>query len=121
MKPIEVIEAKRQHLARLANQKGAAGELSAVDEMANWIPRPRGAGLKVLLNVLRENGIVIKASSFDAIDLPHAATVDFMDPVAVQTALPEMTFIEIMEKRGSEKRGSGEKGVASTNFKFEEC
>jgi hypothetical protein len=102
LKPIEVIEAKRRHLLRLANQKGAAGEMSAIDEMANWTPRPRGAGLKVLLTALREKGIVIKASSFDAIALPDSATVDFSDSVAVQTALPYMTFIEI--KTANQKR-----------------
>lgn len=102
MKPIEVIVAKRQHLLRLANQKGAAGELSALDEMENWIPRPRGEGLKTLLRALDDKGIVIKASSFDAIALPDSSHIDFTDPQAVKAALPTMTFVEI--KTANQKR-----------------
>lgn len=60
MKPIEVIEAKREHLARLANQRGALGESSAIGEMQEWIPRPKGPGLKILLAALRESGVNIK-------------------------------------------------------------
>ena len=66
MNPLEVIKAKRQHLARMANQSGASGELSALAEMENWFPRPRGVGLKVLLAALIETGLAIKGSSFDA-------------------------------------------------------
>lgn len=95
MKPVQVIEAKRQHLARLANQRGAAGELGAIGQMANWVPRPRGTGLRVLLEALRETGVVIKGSSFDAIALPHMSSVDFTDPSAIRAVLPEMVFIEI--------------------------
>jgi len=97
MKPIDLIMAKKQHAARLANQRGADGESMALGEMANWVPRPRGVGLKVLLAALRESGIVIKGSSFDAIALPHQTpeTLDFSDQAAVQAALPDMVFIEI--------------------------
>ncbi|MDE3021830.1 MAG: hypothetical protein KGI54_08220 [Pseudomonadota bacterium] len=102
MNPIEVIEAKRQHLARMANQSGASGEISALAEMKNWVPRPRGVGLKVLLAALAEAGVVIKGSSFDAIALPDNKHIDFTDPEAVHLALPEMTFIEI--KTANQKR-----------------
>jgi len=102
LKPIEVIEAKKQHLARLANQRGAAGEIGVLEEMINWVPRPRGLGSKVLLATLRETGVVIKWSSFDAVALPHAQAIDFTDPDAVRAALPEMVFIEI--KTANQKR-----------------
>ncbi|WP_143012552.1 hypothetical protein [Variovorax sp. EL159] len=93
MSPLEVIAAKRAHLARLANQAGAAGEVAALDAMANWIPRPRGRELKELLLALEESGVVVKGSSFDAIAMPRH--IDLGDPAAVRAALPEMVFIEI--------------------------
>ena len=95
MNPFEMIEAKRQHLARLTNQRGASGEVSVLLEMEHWVTRPRGIGLKVLLAALAESGVVIKGSSFDAIALPDGESVDFTDPIAVQTMLPKITFIEI--------------------------
>jgi hypothetical protein len=95
LKPIEVIEAKRQHLARLANQRGAAGEIGAVAEMANWVPRPRGPGLKILLAALCDAGIIVKRASFDAVALPQMEQLDFTDLEAVKAALPGMVFIEI--------------------------
>ncbi|MDT3735873.1 MAG: hypothetical protein ROZ00_06600 [Denitratisoma sp.] len=95
MNPLAVILAKRQHLARLANQSGAAGELTALAEMEHWVPRPKGAGLKVLLAALSESGVKIKGSSFDAIACKDADRLDFGNPAAVRAALPEMTFIEI--------------------------
>ena len=95
MKPIEIIELKRQHLERLANQKGAAGEVKALEEMEHWVPRPRGKALKVLLSVLQDSGISIKGSSFDAISLPNTGMVDFCDPESVKAALPDMVFVEI--------------------------
>lgn len=90
-----VIQAKRQHLARLANQSGAYGEVSALAEMQHWVPRPKGNGLKVLLTVLSESGIQIKGSSFDAIACESADHIDFTDPTAVRAALAHMTFVEI--------------------------
>ncbi|MBX0289599.1 hypothetical protein K3G63_04070 [Hymenobacter sp. HSC-4F20] len=95
MKPLEVIEAKRKHLARLANQQGAAGEVRLLQEMENWVPRPRGKGLKILLDCLRATGISIKASSFDAIELPNVQALDFTSSEQVRELLPEMVFIEI--------------------------
>lgn len=71
------------------------GELSALGEMEHWVPRPRGAGLKVLLAALAETGVLIKRSAFDAIAFPTAEQIDFTDPDAVRTALPRMIFIEI--------------------------
>ncbi|TGE28148.1 hypothetical protein [Hymenobacter metallicola] len=95
MKPLDVINAKRVHLARLANQQGAAGEIQALNNMSNWMPRPRGKELKTLLAALRDTGISIKASSFDAIELPYAVQVDFTDEEAVRKVLPQMIFIEV--------------------------
>jgi hypothetical protein len=95
MNPIDVIKGKRVHLARLANQQGAAGEARAVADTSNWIARPRGNGLKVLLAALLETGIRIKASGFDAIELPDAKELDFIDVEKVRELLPHMIFIEI--------------------------
>jgi hypothetical protein len=95
MDPLELIESKKRHLARLANQRGASGESTALAGMTNWIPRPRGAGLKILLQALRSSGIEIKGSSFDAISVPVGVSLDFSDLSAVEAALPTMVFIEI--------------------------
>jgi hypothetical protein len=95
MNPLDVIKAKRVHLARLANQQGAAGESRALDDTSNWIARPRGKGLKVLLAALLETGIQIKPSSFDAIELPHALELDFTNEEQVRDLLPQMIVIEI--------------------------
>ncbi|HEY0721691.1 MAG TPA: hypothetical protein VGE50_10625 [Gammaproteobacteria bacterium] len=95
MKPIEFLEAKKQHLARLANERGAAGEVLAIDGMANWVPRPRGKGLKILLAALRAEGISIKPSSFDAISLPSSGVLDFENPEAISELLPSMVFVEV--------------------------
>ena len=93
MTPIEVISAKRAHLARLANQGGAAGEQDAIVMMEHWIPRPRAGQLKILLGELAKTGIVIKSSGFDALALP--GPVDFDDPISVRSNLAGITFIEI--------------------------
>ena len=95
MNPLEVIKAKRQHLARLANQNGASGELIALATMDHWVSRPRGTGLKILLAALAETGVVIKGSSFDAIAFSTVEQIDFTDPYEVRSSLPRMTFIEI--------------------------
>ena len=94
MELIEIIEAKKKHLDRLANQAGAAGEELALT-VANWVPRPVGKGLKVLLAALEETNVVIKPSSFDAIAVPHGTELEFTDLEAVRTALPDMIFVEI--------------------------
>lgn len=93
MNAIELIRAKKVHLARLANQKGAAGEALAVGRFETWASRPRGAELNVLLDELAATGVVIRRSSFDAIAMPTA--VDLSDRGSVRSALSSMTFIEI--------------------------
>ncbi len=91
--PLEVISEKKAHLARLANQGGAAGEQDAIILMEHWVPRPRAAELRILLNELAQTGIVIKSSSFDALALPRP--VDFSSSSSVINSLSEITFIEI--------------------------
>lgn len=93
MSPLEVIAAKRAHLARLANEGGAAGEQQAILSMEQWVPRPKGPGLRVLLEELAETGIVIKASSFDALAIPHP--IDLADRTQVRACLSTITFVEI--------------------------
>ncbi|MBB5716823.1 hypothetical protein [Sphingomonas aerophila] len=90
---MEVIAAKRAHLARLANEGGAAGEQQAILSMEQWVPRPKGPGLRVLLEELAETGIVIKASSFDALAIPHP--IDLADRTQVRACLSTITFVEI--------------------------
>ena len=95
MKPIEVIELKKKHLARFANQRGAEGEVYAVDSMNDWTPRPKGKGLKVLLKALANSGVSIKSSSFDAISHPYADKIDFTNAATVEAFISDMVFIEI--------------------------
>jgi hypothetical protein len=102
MTPLELVKSKREHAARLANQRGAAGEQITLADMQHWMPRPSGMGLKVLLNELRDTGRVIKSTSFDAIHVPGIASIDFSQALAVRAALPDMTFIEI--KSASQSR-----------------
>ena len=102
MKLIEIIQAKRAHLERFANQSGAAGEAVALLEMEHWIQRPKGAQLKVLLAALAETGIAVKGSSFDVIALPSAAQIDFSNSIEVRAALSSMCFVEI--KTASQSR-----------------
>lgn len=99
---LEVIKSKRTQLLRLANRNGAAGEVILVEKMACWMPRPTGRGLQTLLAALKESGVTIKSSSFDAIALPSCHQIDFSDPMQVQRALPFMFFIEI--KSANQKR-----------------
>ena len=100
MKPLDLLAAKRTHLTRLANQRGASGEAAVIASMENWTARPKGAGLKILLGELLKTGVEIRASSFDAISLP--APIDFKDAAQVSHALPSMVFIEI--KTANQKR-----------------
>ena len=93
MTPLEIIAAKRAHLKRFANQSGASGEQDSIGLMEQWISRPRSGELRLLLDELARTGIVIKASSFDAIAL--LGHVDFGDPISVRENLNSMTFIEI--------------------------
>lgn len=93
MTPLEVIAAKREHLARLANTAGAAGEQQAIHSAESWVPRPRGAALRMLLEELAASGIVIKPSSFDALALP--VPLDLTDREQVRNHLDTITFVEI--------------------------
>jgi hypothetical protein len=95
MTPLELIRSKREHAARLANQRGAAGEHAALADMEHWMPRPSGKGLSILLAELAATGYVVRSTSFDAIHIPGVAGIDFTDAAAVRAALPHMTFIEI--------------------------
>ena len=93
MTPLEVIAVKRAHLARLANQGGATGEQDLVSASEHWIPRPKGALLRKLIEALAGTGIHIKASSFDALVVPP--DLDITDINALCARLCEVTFIEI--------------------------
>ena len=102
MHPLEVIKLKREQLTRLANQSGATGEAFLLNEMEDWLPKPRGKGLRILLDALAESGVVIKGTSFDAIALAEEVEVDFTKIETVRAALSDMTFIEI--KSANQKR-----------------
>ncbi|HIF9513196.1 hypothetical protein [Photobacterium kishitanii] len=95
MNPIDVINSKKQHLARYANQNGSNGELITIESNDNWIPRPKGNELKLLLSALEETGISIKRSSFDALSIPKGVTVDFNDLESIKGSLSQIVFIEI--------------------------
>lgn len=96
----ELLSAKRAHVERFANEKGAAGEALSIAASSEWIPRPKGAALKNMLGELAATGVVIKASSFDAIAAPVA--IDLADRAQVQRHLASMVFVEI--KSASQKR-----------------
>lgn len=93
MTPVELILARKVHLARLVNQRGAAGEVDAIASVTDWIARPKGAQLKLLLEELAATGINIKPSSFDAI--AGANQVDFDDRSSIRAAIDRMVLIEI--------------------------
>ncbi len=95
VKLIEIVQAKRAHIERFASKSVAAGEVVALSEMEYWVPRPKGNALKVLLAALRETGVTIKGSSFDAISLSGTSGINFSDEAAVSAALPGMCFVEI--------------------------
>ncbi|WP_165726265.1 hypothetical protein [Pseudoalteromonas sp. SA25] len=95
MNPIDVINSKKQHLARYANENGSNGELVTIELNENWIPRPKGNELKLLLLALKEVGIIIKRSSFDALSIPKGISIDFNDLVSIKASLSNITFIEI--------------------------
>jgi hypothetical protein len=92
---IDFINSKNQHLPRLSNESGAAGEIAVVSFSANWVPRPKGKELQVLLQELERAGTPIKRSSFDAIYLPDTVSVDFFSDQWVRKVLPDMVFVEI--------------------------
>jgi hypothetical protein len=93
--PLDLINLKREHVKRLANQKGAAGEADVLAANVHYVARPKGPALNILMAALKESGVVVKRSSFDAIALPEGRLVDFTDAAAVRANLPDMVFIEI--------------------------
>ena len=95
MQPLDLINLKREHVKRLANQNGAAGEIEVLAANVHYVGRPKGLGLDILMAALRESGVVVKRSSFDAIALPEGRTVEFTDKAAVMANLPDMVFVEI--------------------------
>lgn len=91
----ELVQLRRSHLLRFANQSGAAGEALIVSDQSGYVPRPKGILAKNLLAVLKENGIDIRLTSFDAISLPQGCVIDLSDVTSIRSLLPYMTFIEI--------------------------
>lgn len=82
-------------MARFANESGAKGEVYAVDSMNEWVPRPKGKELHILLSALKASGIEIKRSSFDAISHPNASHINYSSPEEVNSVVDELVFIEI--------------------------
>lgn len=93
--PLELINLKREHVKRLANQKGAAGEAEVLATNVDFVARPKGRALDILMAALREIGVIVKRSSFCAIALPVGRVLDFTDAAAVRVSLPDMVFVEI--------------------------
>lgn len=91
----EIIDLKRRHALRLANQNGAAGEVHVLAQMPSYVPRPKGKQLANLISALAETGINIRKASFDAISIPDGCSVDFSEMDSIRQLLPAMTFIEI--------------------------
>ena len=95
LEAIDLINMKREHVKRLANQKGAAGEAEALARNSRFVARPKGAALNILMTELKETGIIIKKSSFDAIAIPEGRTLNLDDRASVKEALASLVFIEI--------------------------
>jgi hypothetical protein len=102
MEILELLREKRAHLERSANQAGAAGEYEVLAKHSDFISRPKGVHLTRLLEALKETGIDIKKSSFDAIAVPSGITVNFESQASLQATVSLMTFIEI--KTASQNR-----------------
>jgi len=90
-----LVALKREHLKRLANQTGAAGEQEVLSANAHLIPRPSGEALSAILWALAENGIKIKKTSFDAIYMPTSMVIEFLEPAQLREVVKTMVFIEI--------------------------
>lgn len=90
-----LLRMKREHLKRLANQSGAAGEHIVLTSGANLIPRPKGPALKALMEALADAGIKIKKTSFDAIYVPTTTLINFADGASLRNAVRELVFVEI--------------------------
>lgn len=98
----ELLEIRREHVQRLANTNGAAGEVLALVGNGRLVRRPKGEGLRRLMAALSDTGITIKPTSFDVVALPEGQNVDFMSIDSIRLALPEMRFIEV--KTATQKR-----------------
>lgn len=90
-----LIQQRRKHADRLANQNGAAGENHVLSDSSVYVPRPTGQKLANIIQALAATGIAIKKSSFDAIALPEGVTIDFADISSIERHLESLTFIEI--------------------------
>lgn len=90
-----MLRQKREHVLRLANENGAAGETFLLAHDAQFLPRPRGTAMKYLLIALKEAGISIKPTSFDFLIAPEGLMINFADINSVRAALPQLTFLEI--------------------------
>lgn len=95
LSPIEMLRLRKAHADRLASSSGAAGESRSAELVDTWIPRPKGQAMKNLLASLAYAGITIAATSFDLIELPAGADLDFASEESIRRWLPMMTFIEI--------------------------
>jgi len=98
----ELLELKREHVQRLANANGAAGEAMALIGNNRFVRRPKGSSLRHLMTALSATGVTIKPTSFDVIGLPECLEVDFTSVDSIRSALPEMKFIEV--KTANQKR-----------------
>lgn len=112
-----LLAARHVHRERLSNRTGAHGESEVVAIHNRFLPRPKGADLARLLAALKETGITIKKSSFDAIAVPDGIEVDFTSPASLQAAVSLMTFIEI--KTSTQERVGP--NFENFLFSFPEC
>ncbi|MBY8238363.1 hypothetical protein KW539_10740 [Vibrio fluvialis] len=95
MEILEALLKRKAHADRLSNTSGSEGESFAISQNSTWIERPKGQLLDNLLSELKRTGIDIKRTSFDAIELPKGATLDFCSVESIKAHLPQMNFIEI--------------------------
>lgn len=91
----EIIQLKKEHLNRLANQTGSEGEISVIEDLEALTRRPKGQQLKNLLAALKRTGIEIKGTSFDAIELPQNCNLNLDDIESIEHLINDITFIEI--------------------------
>lgn len=95
MNPAELIDLKRSHARRLANQNGASGEGLVLNSDRQLIKRPTGKQLQNLLAALAETGIQIRKTSFDALSVPADTVLDLDDIESVRAAVAGLVFVEI--------------------------
>lgn len=95
MNIVDVLNSKKEHIARFANANGAAGETAIIKSSSDLIARPKGKALANLLSVLYETGIEIRGSSFDAIFIPNGRDINLLDIKAIRSVINEIVFVEI--------------------------